>query len=161
MNCKECEKIALNAILEELAGQTTAEFFNHIDKCESCRSMHDNLKQIIVAVNESPMILPTHEESEALQKALQEVIPVKRQETESILPKELSTLVIGSLFAFFTVATILILQALKKIDIVGELLQIGAVPLAIIVIVTVLVTSLLPITITAQRKLHNGMTFKK
>ncbi len=161
MRCKECEQLALAAIMDELTEQDAVEYLQHLSVCESCQSMYESYKQIAHTIRDPEFMQPTSQESAVLNKALQEVIPVRHSEAVSALPQGMPALVFGSIAVFIVVATILALQVLGHINILNGLQQIGAVPLAVIMVITILVSSYLPIAITAQRRPLNGMTFRR
>jgi anti-sigma factor RsiW len=161
MSCRQYEPYIIAYSLGELSDTSDlSDLQAHIESCPTCRTLYNSYTQLVSAMTAVPEPRPTTAESEALSRALAQVRPAPKTVSEP-LPRNLPILVWGSLVAFVAIAGVLALQAIGRIDLVSALLSIGPGRIAICVVIAIIITSFLPIAVTARRKPLNGMTFSR
>jgi hypothetical protein len=184
MDCKECESILEAYALGELpenpvmlseakhldAGarsftalrMTSPACHAHLEACPKCREALEACVRIMDAIACQPVPVPSESESAALAEALAGVElcpPVERKVIEPV-PQGFPAFLLASVLAFVAVATALALQMYGVVSVGSLVGRIGLPWIALMIVVTVFVTSFIPIAVTAHRRPLNGMTFR-
>jgi anti-sigma factor RsiW len=163
MRCEEYESSIVAYVLGELAADEAADCRAHIEACAHCRSVCESYTCVVGVIAEKHELCPTASESEALSRALAQVDPVRQQAKAAPrpIPRGLPALIWGSLLAFVVIATVLALQTLGRYDFAAAIWAIGPARIVLAAVITVFVTSFLPIAVAARRRPLNGMTFRR
>jgi hypothetical protein len=130
---------------------------------------HESYACVVDSITREPAPVPTHAESEALSRALAEAAGVcfgaeslpKHIPAHEPLPQGLPVMIWASLLAFATVASVLALHVMGYFSFTAAAHAIGPVPIALVVVVTIFVTSFVPIAVASRRRPLNGMTFRR
>lgn len=160
MNCEDYQSRMTSYILGELPAGEAVACRNHLETCTQCRASYETYARLVAAIEQEPELTPTVWESEALSRALGEVAQPAKSAREA-LPQGLPALIWASLAAFVVVASILALQVSGCLSLVSAARSVGPAPIALAVVVTIFVTSFLPIAVAARRRPLNGMTFRR
>lgn len=160
MSCERYEPSIVAYHLGELAAGDSAELFAHIETCERCRAAYEGYAGLVHAIEREFEISPTLCESESLSRALNQVV-LRTKPASEHLPQGLPALIWASLAAFLVVASVLALQVLGCFSLANVIRAVGPAPIALVVVITVFVTSFLPIAVAARRRPLNGMTFRR
>jgi anti-sigma factor RsiW len=158
MNCEQRESTIVAYVSGELNESEVAACLAHIDACAHCRAIYESCVCVIDAIARDPMPVPTRAESEALSRAL---AGLQRTPSREPLPQGLGALMWASLLAFAAVATVLALHVAGYFSLAATVRTIGPAPIALAAVITLIVTSFLPIAVAARRRPLNGMTFRR
>jgi anti-sigma factor RsiW len=163
MTCEQRESTVIAYVSGELSESDAAACRAHIDACAHCHAIYESYACVVDSITQESVPVPTLAESEALSRALAQVEPVGHASTQAQepLPQGLPAMIWASLLAFATVAGVLALHAAGCFSFAATARAIGPVPIALAVVITVIVTSFLPITVAARRRPLNGMTFRR
>ncbi|MCE5314202.1 MAG: hypothetical protein ABFD49_00920 [Armatimonadota bacterium] len=163
MNCEHCEPSIIEYVLDELNECESADILAHIETCAYCRSLCESYACLVDTIACEPESHPTSAQSESLSRALARIdLPVKQtMPVGQPVAQGLLAMILGSMLAFVLIATVLTLQVLGSIDIVGAIWSHGPAPTIVFVAIAIFVTSFLPIAMTSKRRPLNGMTFRR
>ena len=163
MTCEQYESSIIAYAAGELNEFDAAACQTHIETCAHCRALHEGYACVVDSIVREPAPVPTLSESEALSRALAQVQSVGQTTTPARepIPQGLPAMIWASLLAFATVAGVLALHAAGCFSFVATARAIGPAPIALAVVVTIFVTSFLPIAVAARRRPLNGMTFRR
>ncbi len=160
MNCGECRSIIVAYVLGDLPASDSARCRSHVEGCAQCRALYNGYLRLVSEIDQQPLVAPTPSESVALAQALDRARPASRRASVP-LPPGVPALIWGSIAAFFFVVSVLAMQLWGSLDLVGIARSVGPAPIALAVVITVFVTSFLPIAVAAKRRPLNGMTFRR
>lgn len=163
MKCRECERILTAYALGELAEGPASECRAHLERCAGCRETLASYEAIVRSVAAEPRVTVTASESAAMARALGQV-PLRRRPVRAAPAPSVYGLLgfsLASVIVFALIAAMLGLQVLGKIDILSLAGPLSMARIALTMVIVVLVTSFLPIVVTAQRRPLNGLTFRK
>ena len=163
MDCKKCESILIEYIMNELSEDERSRYESHLQECADCREALAAQKALINIVAGVPLLTPSASESASLASALANV-SLQPQVQISSAPEPVSGLaglIFASAAAFIAIVTLLALQVLGYIDIASLPSSLGYVRSLAIAIMVIIVTSFVPIAVTAYRRPLNGLTFRR
>lgn len=163
MSCTQYQASIIALVLGELPLDEAEACREHVETCEACREMYESYACLVSSIEGRPIACPTSAESQALSRALAQVVPAGHTTGASHepLPQGLPALVWGSVMAFVVVASVLSLQVWGCVNLISVARSIGPAPIALGIVITIFVTSFLPIAVAARRKPLNGMTFRR
>lgn len=162
MECRQFRSLLEAYALGELVGNELTDCQAHIEACSNCRQAVDAYAGIVSAIASEPLAAPSESESASLAKALAgiELCPAPQRTAPDAVPQGLPGFALASVLVFLLVAGVLALQRFGVIDIVSFAHEIGLQWIALAVVVVIVVTSFIPIAVTAHRRPLNGMTFR-
>lgn len=163
MECSDCLSMMPDLAVGELTASEESACLAHMAECESCRREMECYRVVIGLIGDEPELAPSASESVALASALDRV-PVRSSETVRTSVRSAAEFVgfaAASAAVFVAIAVLLAFQVLGRIDLVSVAGPAGLLRLAVLVAVVLIVTSFLPIAITAGRRPLNGMTFRR
>lgn len=162
MDCRECQNLLAAYVAGDLPADRSAMCDEHLASCPDCRAELACYRRVTDALAGAPALQPSIEESAALARALDEAVPapaaVQRAQFEAATGSAAFT--VASVAAFFVVALTLGAQSLGLLDLArlaSPVVLLTAMGGAAVVLV---VTTLVPIAVTAKRRPLNGMTFR-
>ncbi len=158
MNCEQYEASIIACAAGELDENEAAECRAHIGSCDSCRAIYESYVCVIESVAGEPAPVPTRAESAALSRALARVETASPREP---LAEGLPAMIWASLLAFAVVACVLGLHVAGCFSLVAAARAIGPAPIAVAVVMTVFITSFVPIAVASRRRPLNGATFRR
>lgn len=169
MTCEQYESSIIAYAAGELNESDAAACQTHIQTCAHCRALQESYACVVDSIVREPAPVPTLSESEALSRALASEAgicfgaksPPKHIPAHEPLPQGLPAMIWASLLAFATVASVLALHVMGCFSFTATARAIGPAPIALAVVVTIFVTSFLPIAVAARRRPLNGMTFRR
>ena len=163
MDCRQLECKLVELALDELTQEESAQCRAHVLTCEGCAEALAEYEAVASELVGEPMASPSASESAALASALAKVqlgrAPAPRPVNP--LPQGFGEFVAASLAVFGLVTALLVLQIRGAIDFRAILAGVGAFKALGAATVIVIVTSFVPIAITARRRPLNGMTFRR
>ena len=163
MDCKKFESILIEYIQNELSEDERLSCESHLQKCKNCREALEMQKALIGIVADEPMLAPSASESATLASALANV-SLQPQVQNSFVPEQtngLAGLIFASVAAFMAIVTLLALQVLGYIDIGSLPSSLGYARSFALAVMVIIVTSFVPIAVTARRRPLNGLTFRR
>jgi anti-sigma factor RsiW len=163
MDCRELEPLLIALALGEQTQEESARCREHIEECPDCAKALARYQELAGMLVAEPMASPTASESAALASALAGVELRRRgaPRAANSVPQGFGEFVAASLAAFVLVTALLALQIRGAIDIGAALASAGALRVLGAVTLIVIITSFVPIAVTAHRRPLNGMTFRK
>ena len=163
MDCSKFESILIEYILNELSEDERLICESHLLECAGCREALETQNALIGIVADEPLLAPSASESASLSAALSKVsLQPQVQMSSSPEPDSgLAGLIFASAAAFIAIVTLLVLQVLGYINIASLPSSFGYVRSLAIAIMVIIVTSFVPIAVTAHRRPLNGLTFRR
>lgn len=163
MDCRQIEPKLVELALGELTQEELAQCRAHILTCVRCAEALAEYEAVTSELAGEPMASPSASESAALASALAKVQPGRATAPRPAtpLPQGFGEFVAASLAVFLLLTALLVFQIRGMIDFRAILAGVGAFKALGAVIVVVIVTSFVPIAITARRRPLNGMTFRR
>lgn len=163
MDCRECGSLLAGYALGELAGDVASEVREHLDGCPACRGELSRNSCLIGMMRDEPEASPTARESATLAEALARVKLPRQpaQRVDDAAPQGLPGFAAACALAFAVIASLLSLAAFGWVDVRAVTSEIGPCTLVGVAVVVVIITSFVPIAVTARRRPLNGMTFRR
>lgn len=163
MDCRECLQLIEAYTLGDLPDDASCECRAHLETCESCHEELAVCRLLVNSISDEPMLSVSASESRSMSRALKRIPACRPVAQKPSLGSvfELVGFALASIVVFMVIATVLGLQAAGRIDINSALGAARPFVVVLMVIVVVIVTSFLPIAITARRRPLNGMTFRR
>ena len=155
MECRQCEESLMDYACGDLP---SSEIELHLMDCAKCRAALESCQAAINMLAGEPMLSPTRSESARLTQALNR-IPVQGQ--VRIRLNEVLGFAVATAFTFAFLVIVLGLQHLGRINIIWMIGPINMPKAAVYGIAILVVTSLIPILVTAKRRPLNGLTFSR
>ena len=161
MDCRECEQILPEYVLDDLEYSVTAACRAHLDGCSECSAKADVYKALIRDIADQPMLAVSAAESRRMAHALDQVNGTKRAERLATVGAvwEFLGFSLASILAFALMATALTLHAFGLADMFRLFETSTWLSLIIAGMLIVVVTSFIPIVVTARRRPLNGLAY--
>jgi hypothetical protein len=155
MECKQCEELLLGHACGDLS---SPEIELHLMDCAKCREALESYRAAIKLLADEPMLSPSRSESAQLARALDRAAVQGRV---SIRPKEVLGFAVATALTFAFLVMVLGLQLLGRINIVWMIGPLNVPKVVVSAVAILIVTSFIPILITAKRRPLNGLTFSR
>ena len=160
MECKHCEELLSGYACGDLSCEEVEGIELHLIGCPNCRAALDSCRAAISLIADEPMLCPSRSESARLARGLDRIQTCDPQQAR-IRPNEVLGLAVATALTFAFLVIVLGLQLLGKINIMWVLGPINMPKVAMYGVAILVVTSLIPILVTARRRPLNGLTFSR
>lgn len=154
MECRQCEESLMGYACGDLP---SPEIELHLMDCAKCRKALESYRSSMKMLADEPMLSPSKSESAQLARALERVAAPK----VSIRPSEVFGFAIATALTFAFLVIVLGLQLLGRINIVWMIGPLNVPKVVVSAVAILIVTSFIPILITAKKRPLNGLTFSR
>ena len=154
MECRQCEESLMGYACGDLP---SPEIELHLMDCAKCRKALESYRAAMKLLADEPMLSPSKSESAQLARALERVAAPK----VSIRPSEVFGFAVVTVLTFAFLVIVLGLQLLGRINIVWMIGPLNVPKVVVSAVAILIVTSFIPILITAKKRPLNGLTFSR
>lgn len=157
MECRLCEESLAGYACGDLSAEEVEAIETHLMGCSMCREALESCRATIKLLTDVPILCPSRSESAQLARALDRVAEPR----VSIRPNELFGFAVATALTFAFLVIVLGLQLLGRINIVWMIGPLSVPRVVISAVAILVVTSFIPILVTAKRRPLNGLTFSR
>jgi len=123
----------------------------------------EEYRAVIKLITGEPCLVPTEQESLALAREIGRIrlaqpMSERARERSAV---EMFGLTLASVAAFLIISTVVALQAFGRINLLPEANPLVFAKIGLIALVFMMITSFVPIFVTARRRPLNGLTFRR
>ena len=157
MECRHCEELLVGYACGDLSAREVEAIELHLAGCSRCREALECSRSTMKLLADEPILSPSKSESAQLARALERVAAPK----VSIRPSEVFGFAIATALTFAFLVIVLGLQLLGRINIMWMIGPLNVPKVVVSAVAILIVTSFIPILITAKRRPLNGLTFSR
>ena len=155
MECRQCEESLMGYACGDLP---SLEIELHLMDCAKCRKALESYRAAMKLLADQPILSPSKSESAQLARALDRAAVQGRV---SIRPNEVLGFAVATALTFAFLVIVLGLQLLGRINIMWMIGPLNVPRVAVTAGAILIVTSFIPILVTAKRRPLNGLTFSR
>lgn len=158
MECRQCEESLAEYACGEVSKEEAERIEIHLADCPQCSEALKCCQATIQLLADEPILSPSRSESVQLARALDKVAVQGRV---SVRPNEVVGFAIATALTFAFLVIVLGLQLLGRINIMWMIGPLNVPRVVVSAVAILVVTSFIPILVTAKRRPLNGLTFSR
>lgn len=158
MECRHCEELLVGYACGDLSKEEAERIELHLIGCPRCSEAVECYRSTMKLLADEPILFPSKSESAQLARALDRAAVQGRV---SIRPNEVLGFAVATALTFAFLVIVLGLQLLGRINIMWMIGPLNVPRVAMMAVAVLVVTSFIPILVTAKRRPLNGLTFSR